>query len=412
MSIEIKDYVDIARGRYTEQFKNKPNFDSLIYTWLQQSEELQQVVSGISDIKFIERAEGQQLDNIGEIVGQSRLLIDANLIDFFGFEGISIARSYGDLDDRTKGGRWKSLGEKATGNITLSDDEYRLFLKSKIIRNSTTATTEDVIASAKFLFQADKVHLIEGEKPACYSIAIGKRLTQQEKSLLKYSYVDGVDRAFLVKPAGVCVQNYREFDPQNFFAFQGVRGAKGYGDILEVAEYTPYYESYGMYGYGDLKDIAETFMTIENSLFKKATTRYVGEDGDKDVDMPYNSSYTSEVYVEGALSNNHFLSSNRVSFPYELSKGTKVTLVGMHAQEVKETRYELKDPNVTELTRKNYESSFGDVDHPDVGSRFKSLGEDGSDNNIYYDGHIKKIEYKDPDVTKLTIGGIYSSIIN
>jgi len=329
MSIEIKDYVDIARGRYTEQFKNKPNFDSLVYTWLQQSEELQQVVSGISDIKFIERAEGQQLDNIGEIVGQSRLLIDANLIDFFGFEGISIARSYGDLDDRTKGGRWKSLGEKATGNITLSDDEYRLFLKSKIIRNSTTATTEDVIASAKFLFQADKVHLIEGEKPACYSIAIGKRLTQQEKSLLKYSYVDGVDRAFLVKPAGVCVQNYREFDPQNFFAFQGVRGAKGYGD---------------------LKDIAETFMTIENSLFKKATTRYVGEDGDKDVDMPYNSSYTSEVYVEGALSNNHFLSSNRVSFPYELSKGTKVTLVGMHAQEVKETRYELKDPDVTKLT--------------------------------------------------------------
>jgi len=244
MSIEIKDYVDIARGRYTEQFKNKPNFDSLIYTWLQQSEELQQVVSGISDIKFIERAEGQQLDNIGEIVGQSRLLIDANLIDFFGFEGISIARSYGDLDDRTKGGRWKSLGEKATGNITLSDDEYRLFLKSKIIRNSTTATTEDVIASAKFLFQADKVHLIEGEKPACYSIAIGKRLTQQEKNLLKYSYVDGVDRTFLVKPAGVCVQNYREFDPQNFFAFQGVRGAKGYGDILEVAEYTPYYDGH------------------------------------------------------------------------------------------------------------------------------------------------------------------------
>lgn len=312
MSIPKQDYLGVARGRYTDQFKEKPNFDGLIATWLESSEELQETYSDIDDIKYIDRASGVQLDNIGKIVGQPRVLIDADLIAFFGFQGLSISRSYGDLDDPSKGGRWKGIGETTTGNITLSDNEYRIFLRAKIIRNRTTATTEDVIESVKFLFQADKVHLIEGENPASYSVSIGKILSQQEKNLIKYDYRDGVKRNLIVKPAGVKVDNYREFNPTQFFAFSGVVGAKGYGDIKEIADYVPYFDTFGMFGF------------------------------------------------EGA----------------------------------------------------EFATSYGNVNDPSIGSRYKSLGEPDDANNILYEGPIKRIEYRDPNVTTLSEGGYYSSIIN
>ncbi len=312
MAISKEQYLETARERVTQQFKEKPNIEKLLASWLAGSSEIQDVLSDIDDIKYIDRASGVQLDNIGEIVGQPRILIDADLIAFFGFQGNLASRSYGSLTDASKGGRWKSLGESTTGNITLNDPEYRLFIRAKILRNKTIATTEDVIESIKFLFQADKVHLIEGENPASYRVAIGNLLSIQQKNLITYSYQDGVERNLLVKPAGVGFENFSEFNPEQFFAFQGVDGAQGYGDIKEIADYVPYYETFGMFGF------------------------------------------------EGA----------------------------------------------------EFAASYGDVNDPSIGSRWKSLGESDDANNIIYEGPVKQIEYKDPNVTSLSEGGYYSSIIN
>jgi hypothetical protein len=263
MTIDKQRYLDVAKQRYTEQFKNKENFGKLVETWVGESLELQDVISDIDDIKYIDKASGKQLDNIGDIVGQPRLLIDADLIAFFGFQGISISKSFGDLNDVSAGGRWKSLGEYSTGNILLSDNEYRLFIRAKIIRNTTVATTEDVIDSIKFLFQADKVHLIEGEYPASYRVAVGSVLTQQQKNLIKYDYQDGVKRNLVVKPAGVRIDSFSEFNPDQFFGFQGVQGSSGYGDLLEIAEYIPYYQTFGLFGF-DGGEYAQPYGDVNN----------------------------------------------------------------------------------------------------------------------------------------------------
>lgn len=410
MAIDKKHYLTIARDRYTQQFKNKPNFDSLVETWLQESAELQDVLSGIDDIKYIDNAEGVQLDNIGEIVGQPRLLIDADLIAFFGFQGLSISRSYGDLTDASKGGRWKGLEESSTGNIELSDEEYRLFIRAKIIRNSTVATTEDVIESLKFLFQADRVHLLEDTGPASYRAAVGKVLSQQEKNLIKYEYEDGVKRNLLVKPAGVRVDNFSEYNPEQFFGFSGVQGAAGYGTLLEVGEYVPYYASYGMFGYGDLRDIADVTIAYDYSQTANHTTR-TAESGNNYVDIPF-SNQIQEVYVDGAFTDSYATSQNRVIFPSSFPNGTPITVVERYGQEVITTSYSFKNPSVTELTRKQYESPFGDVNNPQQGSRYRALGEPQGANNILNTGPIKKLEYFDNDATELTeTGGYYSSII-
>lgn len=460
MAISKKDYLDIARGRVTQQFKDKPNFDKLLRTWLKDPEDLQNTLSDIDDMKFIDKAEGVQLDNIGAIVGQPRLLVDADLIAFFGFQGKSISRSYGSLDDPSEGGRWKGLEEETTGNIELSDKEYRLFIKAKIIRNRADATTESVIESIKFLFQASKVHLLEGESPACYRVAIGSKLSQQEKNLVKYSYQDGVERTLLVKPAGVCFKNFSEFDPDNFFGFEGVVGAKGFGNLLEVGSYEPYYETFGMMGYGNLRDIADvsiersyrtetlvsealgdgsTFVNIPLRISQKdnaALLPYFGFEGDPAA-QSYGSLYDSslgsrwrsyyesvrgnvqvndvEVFVGGSFEGNFVAGRNSISFSETIPRGTPVHAIQRFGQEVTTTEYTFKDPEKTLIEPFGNTRSLGDVNRPSLGSRYRSLGENDTANNILYEGPLKHISYDPPaetyqDVT-LTEGGTYSSII-
>lgn len=462
MAIDKENYLEIARSRYTQQFKDKPNFDKLIATWLEESEDLQSTISAIDDIKYIDKCSGVQLDNIGEIVGQPRLLIDADLIAFFGFTGQSISRSYGDLNDASKGGRWYSLDESTTGNISLQDTEYRLFLKAKIIRNTTVATTEDVIDSLKFLFGASKVHLIEGESPATYSAAIGAVLSQQEKNLLKYDYQEGVKRTLVVKPAGVRVDNYREFNPEQFFGFQGVREAKGFGDLKEIADYVPYYETFGMYGFGSIEQIASTSEEVTTQTFQYSPESVIeinpayegplgyfgfsGAEGAKGfgdlnstdyqtmgryrsieqdpndfglvndfVEIPISKGNVQiTVYLDNSVmtQDQYSIGDNRVYFNSPHDVGSIVKAEQSEVFTNTTTTYSLNDPSQDELTRVANESSFGDINNPSIGSRYKSFGESDDTNNIIYEGPIKKIEYINPEVTTLSVGGYYSSIVN
>lgn len=237
MAIDSKDYLEISKGRYTQQFKSKPNFNALVKTWLGATDDIQKNLSDIDDIKYIDRASGKNLDNIGDIVGQDRILVDVLLLPFFGYLGNPQSRSYGDLGDASIGGRWRSVGERLAGNVTLEDDEYRLFIRSKIVRNTTLATPEDTILSTEYILQSDGIELVEGPGPAMFSINIGKILTEFEKALLKYSYTDQVERTLIIKPAGVRIDHIMSYDPDSYFGFQGVPGVRGYGDILEVARY-------------------------------------------------------------------------------------------------------------------------------------------------------------------------------
>lgn len=239
MTIESKDYLELSRARYTQQFKNRGNVDSLVKTWLDGTEAIQKTQSAIDDIKYIDRVHGTNLDNIGDIVGQPRTLVDASLLPYFGFGGDPSSHSYGSLTDPTVGGRWRSLKDNQDGgNIELADDLYRMFIRAKIVRNRTIATPEDVIDSIKFVLQADWVQLHEGPAPATISISIGKNLSETEKNFIRYSYKDGVNRTLFVKPAGVRLDYYKVYSPENAFAFQGFPNAKGFGDIRDIAYYS------------------------------------------------------------------------------------------------------------------------------------------------------------------------------
>jgi hypothetical protein len=226
-----EDYLEVARARYTEQFKNQLVFDKYVQLWLTSSTELQQALKSLMQDRSVDTAYGVQLDIIGDIVGQPRVLFDTTLLKYFALFDYPEAQSYGDLNDNSLGGpRW-DIDTALTGNTLLNDEQYRLFIKAKILKNSTNATPDDMIKFVNFVFGAS-ISVVIAEGNAEFTLLIGKELSSFEKALLTYvSNIDGFDVPFMPKPVGVRV-SYGQFPSSNFFSYAGVPGSLGFGSLV------------------------------------------------------------------------------------------------------------------------------------------------------------------------------------
>lgn len=224
------DHLEQARDRVTEQFKGKPVIDLYLQLLIEQQQDLEKVFKDLLQLRSIDTAFGEQLDVIGRIVGQPRELIGTNLLSYFAFVGWDNAETFGDLDNGSVGGFFFSLGTPLTGSTFLNDEQYRLFIKAKILKNTTLATPEQFLYFVSFVFGAN-VNNVLAESNAAFTIMVGKELNSFEKLLLLDYRSDqaGFEAAFPPKPVGVRV-NFGQFDADNVFAFQGVPNAKGFGD--------------------------------------------------------------------------------------------------------------------------------------------------------------------------------------
>lgn len=223
---EVVPFVDQARGRITEQFKDKPVLDRYIRLLISEWEALQLVAKDMQQLRSIDTAVGAQLDVIGEIVGRPRGLVTAELFYYFGFEGAPLSGSFASLNDPTAGSPWYSIDAPTSISREPSDEEYRLILKAKIIKNRTMARPEDVIQAYQFLFSAGQV-TIDEFAPAKVRIGIGKILTNVERGLL---FDLGGAGTLLPKTVGVNY-TYTEFQTGRVFATEGFPGGVGVGDI-------------------------------------------------------------------------------------------------------------------------------------------------------------------------------------
>lgn len=223
---QVRDYVAEARSLITEQFKGLPVMDKYLRLLLSGILDAQEVLRQLQQQRSIDTAVGAQLDVIGDIVGRPRDLVTATLFNYFGFQSAPLAGSFGSLDDPTVGNQWYSVGAPTGISRPPTDEEYRLMLKAKIIKNRTLARPEDVIAAYRFLFGASKV-TVEQVSPANIRIGIGKILTQVERGLL---FNLGGTGSLLPKTIGVGY-SYSEFDADRLFALDGYPGAVGPGDL-------------------------------------------------------------------------------------------------------------------------------------------------------------------------------------
>lgn len=235
------EYLEQAQERYTEQFKDKDVFDRYVRLLSSTKARIQSTLKDLIQNRTLESAVGAQLDVIGEIVGQPRELIEADLLDYFGMRDAVGAGSMGDILDTTIGELFWELGRQSGGNLSLDDDTYRLFVRAKIIKNITTSTPEEYIYLINFLFGTSVVFLTEGI--AEFTVFFGRPLTKLERILLSYtSETQGYETRLLPKTVGVKI-NYGQFRQNNYFGFQGTPGVRGFGSVSGFM--TGYGLSYG-----------------------------------------------------------------------------------------------------------------------------------------------------------------------
>ena len=221
-----EDYLEVARERVTEQFKEKPIFDRFLQVLLSGKFDIQNALEDLQTLRSLDTATGKQLDIIGDIVGRPRGLVYQDIFNYFGFAGTERAGSFGSLSDPTVGAPWYSVGAPTGNAREPSDEEYRMILKAKIIKNRTNSTPEQVIEAYKFVFGVPEVFL-EEYAPAAVRVGIGKILTNVERSLL---FDLGGAGALLPKTIGVNY-TYTEFQAGRVFATEGFPGGQGVGDL-------------------------------------------------------------------------------------------------------------------------------------------------------------------------------------
>lgn len=219
---DIIDHKELAESRLATQFKESVNLINYIKVLLYEADTLEQVYRDILNKRWIDTAEGTNLDILGAIVGQFRELVDAEIFDYFGFYDNPQAQSFGTITDVGIGGRFRRINESSTGIRELNDDEYRKFIRARIVRNATRSTPENIISQLKFIFESPLVLFVDGD--TSYEVSIGRKLTLNEKSIL-------ADTDIIPKTAGVNASYVTEFDGENFFGFGGVPGSLGFGSV-------------------------------------------------------------------------------------------------------------------------------------------------------------------------------------
>lgn len=217
------DHKQLAESRLATQFRESTNLINYIRSLLVEADNLEQVFQDLLNDRWIDTAEGINLDIIGSIVGQQRVLVDATALVYFGFINALGADSFGTVLDPSIGGRFKGKDEPTTGNRTLTDDEYRVFIKARVIKNSIIPTLPETTKFFRFLFDVAQVIIIDSDMR--YTVQIGRLLTDNEKTFL-------LNTNLVPKVAAVGV-GYQEYEYNNAFGFGGVPTSLGFGSVAD-----------------------------------------------------------------------------------------------------------------------------------------------------------------------------------
>jgi|SRR5690554_62456 len=260
---EEVDYLQEAKERETEQFKNKDVFNRYLQLLLEDQIELQQVIKQVMQERNLDNAKGVQLDIIGEILGQPRVLFDSAIIRYFGFQGATGASPYKSVSDTERVyGPWKSVDDPLLGVRKLTDPEYKRILKLKILKNTSGATITAFSDGVRLLFGIDSLDYQEDFPPeysegsASITFNIGRNFNDPEKSV--FPGLDEITLAerYLNRPLGVGIYYqdpitlYADFKVQRYREF--VYGSDGLTDLtfsdiftLERNYTDTYYDSSG-----------------------------------------------------------------------------------------------------------------------------------------------------------------------
>ena len=129
-----------------QQYPSSPNLIKYVEILMSPWEALYKVNNDLKTLRSIDSSFGIQLDHIGEVVGQKRIYPGAAPLGYFGFFAEPTTYGPGETADPTVGGALRGTGELESGDLVLSDEDYKRALKARIFRASSNCNINDMYA--------------------------------------------------------------------------------------------------------------------------------------------------------------------------------------------------------------------------------------------------------------------------
>lgn len=191
MSATIIQYLNLVPSAN----RTKPNFIAVLSTFLQPFADITETINSIPFKYDVDVAVGDQLDKVGEWVGQSRnVTVPLTGVYFsFGIAGVGWNQ-----------GTWKRPTDPDTGLSSLPDGPYRLLLKAKIGANYWDGTIPDSNRIWNTLFGPQGITVLtfdNQDMTMTIGIVTNNPLDAVTQALFKDGYL-------MLKPAGVRITGY------------------------------------------------------------------------------------------------------------------------------------------------------------------------------------------------------------
>lgn len=143
----------IAWQHWTAQFANSARLESIVRALYPPMQMSQEALRQLLEERWLDTAVGEQLDGIGQIVGQSREIDETVYVPFFGFLGQPSVLGFGQA-------RMRRENEPAiSGSTRLLDAEYRKVLYWKIAVNNGHGTAPEIARALSFIFDAAMIRI-------------------------------------------------------------------------------------------------------------------------------------------------------------------------------------------------------------------------------------------------------------
>lgn len=224
----MSDFIDSYSGLLIYQYQTKTKAKSHITAYAEEYEKIYNLLNSLPIVYDIDLAVGRQLDVIGRILGISRKVPFAVAKKYFGFDDNSDSYPMDNLNASIIAYPFKDLNEPDYTSGELNDNQYRLFLKGKAIKNNVKALMidEDENLSLQnaidFLF-SNKAFVIDNQDMTL-TIYID---TSYDLSLLQY--IKQLD--LIPRPQGVDYRLVLSYVEGDTFGFSDNANSKPMGDL-------------------------------------------------------------------------------------------------------------------------------------------------------------------------------------
>jgi hypothetical protein len=228
MSLFSDSYIDLL----ILQYRNLPKAEQTINALIAKYEELYDVIRQFETAFDVDSVEGVQLDILGKIVGVNRIVPFSVPKNYFGFDDNSLSCGFADVfDDSLVVYPFKNVFESDYASSELNDNDYRFFIRAKIIKNivkpymiddTNKLSLQDLI---DFLFEG-KGYIVDNQKMGLILYIDVSYDTS------KLPFIQQLD--LLPRPQAVEYKNIISYNEGNTFGFNDNINNKGFGDLFDV----------------------------------------------------------------------------------------------------------------------------------------------------------------------------------